>query len=61
MDEETERRRAAADFAISSVRLSGFTLDDAARAQFELYAQGKITTDEMRANCLARHGIKTAL
>lgn len=60
MDDEVERRRAA-DFAICSVRLSGFTLDDAARAQFELYVQEKITTDEMRANCLARHGIKTAL
>lgn len=54
MGSEIERRRAV-DFAIGSVRLSGVVLDAACLADFELYALGKITTEEMRANVMKRY------
>ena len=54
-----EGRRSDAQFAINSVRLSGFALDDVARADFELYVFGKITVQEMRANCLARFAARS--
>lgn len=55
MDDETARRRESVEFAIASVRLSGFVLDDFALDQFERYIAGKITSEQMRANGLARY------
>lgn len=55
MDEEIERRRAAVEFAIGSVGLSGYVLGEEIKQEFGLYVLGSMTCEQLRANCLARY------
>lgn len=45
--EERRKRQEAVDFAIASVRLSGFVIDDWSLAQYQRYVEGEITSDEL--------------
>ena len=57
MDSEIERRRRDVEFAISSVRLSGYVLGKEIRRQFELYVTGSLTCEQLRMDCLARYAV----
>ncbi len=55
--EERERRRAAIDYAWTSLRLEGFKLDSATEALNQRYIDGEITGAEHSAMIRASAGL----
>lgn len=55
-EDEGRSRREAVDAAIASARIAGVDLADEARALFEAYAAGEISSDEMMQHALAIWG-----
>lgn len=54
--EETASRRDAVRAAVASARIEGARVSDGAQAIMELYAQGRITEEEMVARVDRLHG-----
>ena len=57
MDDEIERRRAAAAFATADARLSGYIFDDEFKAEIDRFVAGELTTAQMRERVFTRYDL----